>query len=398
MSERSLAHIEKVIEVLPIAGADRIELVKVLGWQCIILKGQMKVGDKCLYIEIDSVTPDLPMFEFLRDRRFRVRTIKMRGQLSQGLAMPIDAALLKQLGMKESDLSEGLDVTDQMKISKYDPQLAAELKALAALYNRTGYSKKDKWKITLWFLHFAWFRWIYFKIFRPRRRLPWPGWVSHTNEPKFQDSPDRFLNPETIEKNEPYYVSEKLEGMSATYFIVPGPRSWSKPEYGVCSHNFRRHPGEGAWGIVGTRIEEKMKDAFKCDFPEGFALQGEIIGPGIQGNIYKRTDLEFYVFGAIKRDGTKLDFHKIEDFCRRYDFIMVPILDRGIQLREHTLDSLLAYADGKSILAGADTIREGVVIRSMNQEISFKVRSNEYLLNEKELPPEEETTNKEGEE
>jgi len=86
---RKLVHIEKINEILPIEGADKIELVKVLSWQCIAKKGEFKVGDLCVYHEIDSVCPETDNYEFLRSRKFRIRTIKMKGELSQGLALPI---------------------------------------------------------------------------------------------------------------------------------------------------------------------------------------------------------------------------------------------------------------------------------------------------------------------
>ena len=83
MSERKLAHIERVIDLQPIQGADRIETATVLGWQCVVKKGDVKVGDLVCYIEIDSIVPDIPYFDFMKERNFRVRTIKLRKQISQ---------------------------------------------------------------------------------------------------------------------------------------------------------------------------------------------------------------------------------------------------------------------------------------------------------------------------
>lgn len=86
---RTLASIQRIFEIVPIEGADRIELAKVLGWQVVVKKGQFKPGDLCVYIEIDSIVPDKSCFEFMRDRKFHVKTIKLRGTLSQGLIMPL---------------------------------------------------------------------------------------------------------------------------------------------------------------------------------------------------------------------------------------------------------------------------------------------------------------------
>lgn len=86
---RKLATIREIKDIQPIEGADRIEVATVDGWQVVIKKGEFKVGDKIIYIEIDSIVPEREEFEFLRDRKFRVRTIKLRKQISQGLIMPL---------------------------------------------------------------------------------------------------------------------------------------------------------------------------------------------------------------------------------------------------------------------------------------------------------------------
>lgn len=88
---RKLAHVEKIASIQPIDGADRIEVATVLGWQVVVKKDEFKVGDLCIYIEIDSVLPEIEDFEFLRDKKFRIKTQKLRGQISQGLILPLDA-------------------------------------------------------------------------------------------------------------------------------------------------------------------------------------------------------------------------------------------------------------------------------------------------------------------
>jgi len=88
---RKLAHVEKIVSIQPIDGADRIEVATVLGWQVVVKKDEFKVGDLCIYIEIDSVLPEIEDFEFLRDKKFRIKTQKLRGQISQGLILPLDA-------------------------------------------------------------------------------------------------------------------------------------------------------------------------------------------------------------------------------------------------------------------------------------------------------------------
>lgn|SRR3990167_737890 len=94
--ERKLASIQVISALDPIEGADRIERATVLGWQLVVKKGEFSVGDLCVYVEIDSLLSDLPEFEFMRNRNFRVRTIRLKNTLSQGLALPI--SVLARIG------------------------------------------------------------------------------------------------------------------------------------------------------------------------------------------------------------------------------------------------------------------------------------------------------------
>lgn len=375
---RSLVHVERIESVTPIPNADRIELVQVLGWQCIVKKGELRVEDKCIYIEIDSIVPDWPVFEFLRERKFRVRTIKLRGQVSQGLCLPITPELLEAAGLKAGEISVGMDVTEAFKVRKYDPQgdkeEASRLREEALEANR----RNNKWPITFWLLKFSWFRWIYFKFVKGKERFPWPKWIVKTDETRIQAAPVRYLGTKDT-----CYTSEKLDGQSCTLFITKGKRFWDKVDYGVCSRNFRVAPGSsGSWPKIYERYETQMRKAFALEFPEGFAVQGEVIGPGIQQNKYQRKDYEFYVFNIIQPNGKRLMFHSFEDFCKRYGFTTVPVLDRAFKVN-HTLPEMLEYAKGNSVLSGVTTMREGVVIRSWDQSVSFKVINNEFLLAER---------------
>ncbi|MDI6774985.1 MAG: hypothetical protein QME60_06280 [Verrucomicrobiota bacterium] len=87
--ERKLASIQKVSDVAPITGADKIEVAKILGWSVVIKKGEYKSGDPCVYAEIDSIMPPRPEFEFLKERHYRIKTIKLCGQISQGIAFQV---------------------------------------------------------------------------------------------------------------------------------------------------------------------------------------------------------------------------------------------------------------------------------------------------------------------
>jgi len=118
---RKLASIQVIKELHPIEGADKIEVAKVLGWQLIVKKGEFSVGDRVVYIEIDSVLPDKPQFEFFRARGTRVRTIRLRGVVSQGLCLPL--SILPPID--NMALNEGVDVTNILEIEKYEPPIPA---------------------------------------------------------------------------------------------------------------------------------------------------------------------------------------------------------------------------------------------------------------------------------
>jgi hypothetical protein len=387
---RVLVHVERIESVTEIPKADKIEVVQVLGWQCVAKKGDFKVGDKCIYIEIDSIVPEWPMFEFLRPYKFRVRTIKLRGQVSQGLCLPINRELLASAenwkgwhgqGLEETYLHLGMDLTEAFKVRKYDPQ--GDRDAISA----NNVPHKNRWAITSKLMRFAWFRWFYFIFNKGKEKFPWPQWISHTDETRIQNDPELYLSTKDT-----CYCSEKLDGQSCTIFITKGKRFWNKPIYGVCSRNVRLAPGSaGSWPKIHERYKAQMHQAF-LEFPEGFAIQGEIIGPAIQQNKYQRKDYEFYVFNVIQLNGRKLAFHSLEDFCRRFGFIMVPVLERAFKVN-HTLPEILKYAEGNSVLSGVTTRREGVVIRSWDQSVSFKVINNDFLLNER-VEEEDEQQNK----
>jgi RNA ligase (TIGR02306 family) len=108
---RQLASVKEIKEILPIEGKDRIELAIIDGWSVIIKKNEFKVGDKCIYVEIDSVMPDKPEFDFLRSKNFRIKTMKMAGVLSQGICFPMN--------LVEKDYPIGTDLTNELGVIQY---------------------------------------------------------------------------------------------------------------------------------------------------------------------------------------------------------------------------------------------------------------------------------------
>lgn len=119
MAKRALAHIEKIESITPIEGKDRIVLAEVLGWTVIVQKSDYEVGQKCVFCEIDSVFPERPEFEFLRSKKFRIKTMKMGGVLSQGICFPLSI-------LPEGNYKLGEDVTELMGITQYEPAMDRE--------------------------------------------------------------------------------------------------------------------------------------------------------------------------------------------------------------------------------------------------------------------------------
>ena len=112
---RKLASIQKIVSLEPIKDADKIEKATVLGWELVVAKkDNFKVGDLVVYCEVDSILPDKPEFEFLRERKFRIKTIKLRGQVSQGICFPLSI-------LPKAKYNEGEDVTEVFGARKYDP-------------------------------------------------------------------------------------------------------------------------------------------------------------------------------------------------------------------------------------------------------------------------------------
>ena len=142
---RKLATVQKISKVEKIENADKIEKVYVNGWEVVVKKGEFKENDLIVFVEIDSIVPERPEFEFLRDRKFRIRTVKLRKQISQGLVCPL--SILPNKKWKEGD-----DVTDILGVKKYDPELEEE--------NNLIKNNKKKYKnpIIKYFMRFKWFR------------------------------------------------------------------------------------------------------------------------------------------------------------------------------------------------------------------------------------------------
>lgn len=341
---RKLATIRKISELRGIEGADKIELAIVDGWQVVVAKDvEHKVGNKVVYCEIDSFLPIRDEFEFLRkssykkmgdQEGFRLKTIKLRGQVSQGLILPIGVLPVAQFASAH-DLPEGMDVTEMLGIVKYEPPIPAELAGKV----KGGF----------------------------------PSFLHKTDEERVQNLVKEYGEWKYQSKHQ-FYVTEKLDGSSATYYFKDG-------EFGVCSRNLELLETEGNtfWKVARELdLENKMKSLGK-----NICFQGELIGEGIQGNPYKikGQTVKFYTGFDIDKQ-VRIPFINFVVTLQDLSLDIVPFYEEyGFMLPE-TIEDMLKYAEGKSAL-NSNTEREGVVVRSMDGTISFKAISNQFLLKER---------------
>jgi RNA ligase (TIGR02306 family) len=325
-----LASVQKIISVESIPNADRIEKVKVLGWDCIVKKGLFNPGDLCIYIEIDTLIPKYLLTEDKQDTEMiRLKTIKMKGQLSQGLVLPIDY-LNKYCILDWRDIVAvekfivDVDVTNWLGIKKYEKSIDIELNG-----NPEG---------------------------------NFPEFITKTDEMRLQSYPEMLQ----LLKGKPYYITTKIDGTSATFY--------NKDEiFYACSRNLKikENPNSAYWNIAYKyRIDEIL--------PEGFCIQGEIAGPRIQQNKLGLKELELFIFNIIGlNSGKRLHLSEQEYFCSYFGLPMVDVIDRGDSFN-YTFEKLMEIADNLNYPNGAKA--EGIVIRSQDQSISFKVVSNKFLL------------------
>ena len=344
---RKLATIQTIKEILPIEGADAIEIAVVNGWSVVVAKNaNHKVGDKVIYCEIDSFLPTEPEFEFLRKSSykklsdgtegFRLRTIKLRGQISQGLIISLSNAkqiVQRNLTIDDPDWTESEDVSDKLGIIKYEPPVPASLEGIA--------------------------------------KGLFPSFIPKTDEERIQNLSETYF---TFKENPvSYYATEKLDGSSATYYYRNG-------EFGVCSRNLEliETDDNTFWKVARILdLENKLKS---LNF--NASLQGELVGEGIQGNPYKILGQKVFFFNVYNIDeGHYLDFDGFTEIIASLKLSTVPILETNFKLPD-TIEEILSYSENKSSL-NKSFDREGVVIRSVDRKVSFKAISNRFLLNEK---------------
>jgi hypothetical protein len=371
---RNLVTIQTIDWIKPIKDADQIELCGILGWQCVIAKkDNFKTGDKVLYVEIDSVLPEKPEFEFLRSRNFRVRTIKLKGEVSQGLVLPLKA--LTGGYVNPNNMEVGRDVTDLIGVTKYlSPSEKEEF-----LRNETKL-RNEKNKLKKFLSRYSWFR----KLFYPKTiKQNFPYWVTKTDETRVQNIP-QILN-QFAEKE--VYVTEKIDYQSATFTgklienqtLILGKFLPKKFKFVVCSRNLTNEDKNSLYWRIAKKygIEDILKQN------PNLTIQGEQGDTKVQGNKYGLTDIKLWVFNIIDHEkGYHFNYDEMKSFCDKYGLSYVPLLKK-CKLKElgQSVEELVRYSQNISIFAPIE--REGVVVRCVENGqklISFKVINPKFLL------------------
>ena len=334
--ERKLATVVRIADVQPIAGADAIELASVKGWKVVTRKNEYKVGDLAVYFEIDSFLPVAPQFEFLRktsfkkmgDREgFRLKTIRLRGQISQGLLTPVPNTIF-------GTINEGDDLTELLHVVKYEAPIPAQLAG---------------------------------KI-----KCSFPSFIPKTDETRIQNfQADTNFSP----AGERVYITEKLDGTSFTCYF-------NKGEFGVCGRNWEltESSDNSLWNMANLlQLKNKLTLLGK-----NIALQGELIGNGINGNLYRLRDHKLFIFTGYDIDtGKRMPFDMLEWILFKLDLQMVPVIESNLVLpKGDIVDYMLLMAEAKSEI-NPEVECEGIVVRGLEKEFSFKAISNNYLMSEK---------------
>ena len=337
---RKLATIRTISAIEPIDGADKIEKLTIDGWSLVGKKGEFNVGDLAVYFEIDSILPSADnRFTFLKNFRdlttdqntvvngFKLRTIKLRGQVSQGLALPLS------LFPECNNCKDGDDVSELLNINKYEtPQ---------------SQSKEAKGNF--------------------------PSFIVKTDQERCQNI-RKYLDFNSDEKWE---VTLKIDGCSGTFY-------YKDDKLGLCSRNLelKDDPDQNSvWHIVNRQYSILNK---LSKLKINIAIQGEVYGIGCNGNYENLNEVRFAVFNIFDIDKYRY-LTPIEAWNLTCVLALdyVPILHTSQTFKElgiTSMEDLLNFANIPSI---NNPVAEGVVFKSHDREYSFKVINNKFLLNEK---------------
>lgn len=339
MQERKLASIRRIEEVISIPNADKIVAYRIGGWKVVDTKDKYQFGDLVVYIECDAWVPSsiAPFLSKGKEPRVyrgitgeRLRTIKLRGQISQGLLLPVPVDTINGAGIL---IGDGLDLTEFLGVLKWEPEpefRSADAKGL------------------------------------------FPSFIPKSDQERIQNC---YNDVKDLLVNGQWEVTEKLEGQSHTAYLYNGV-------FGVCSRNLELKDSEDST-FWKTARKYDLEGILRKD-GRNLMIQSEQVGPGIQGNIYRLDEHNLFVYDVFLIDEQRyLTPHERIEFCADNGLETVPIDIWGwANYSGMDRDALIAMADGVSYLH--ETKREGLVFKlQSNERVSFKVISNSYLLSEK---------------
>ncbi len=334
-----LASLEIIKEIKTHPNADSLELAQVLGWQAVVKKGEFQAGDKVVFVVIDTILPDAPWSSFLKDKKapdkpIRLKTVKLRGEYSQGLVLPL--SVLDGNEFSAASWQEGADVGGILGVKKYEKEIPACLSGEII------------------------------------------GAFPQYLAPK-TDEDNGLSNPELVEEvlKHPLTVTLKLDGSSCTIIVDKGEITH------VCSRNMQLAQSEGnAFWKVASRLT----------FPEteeGWSgvIQGELMGPGVQGNQLHLMEPTLYAYQIRDSKEGYLNYFQMERFCHKLGIGVVPArydeADWTGPKAPRTLTELQELADGQVLPDGSPA--EGIVVRpstymasGIGRPLGFKLINRNY--------------------
>lgn len=352
--QRKLASIQRVTEIRPIEGADAIEHYRINGWWVVDKKGAHKVGDLVCYCEIDSWIPhELAPFlskgqeprEYNGVKGERLRTIKLRGAVSQGLIIKLSTIPTRVFAIENIETgdiysadeivwNEDDDLTLDLKIQKWEAPIPAQL---------AGKVKGN-----------------------------FPSWGRKTDQERCQNLWNNI--EQHIVADTKFEVTIKLDGSSTSYGLSPDK------EYVVCSRNLSLELDQEDNTFVNTGHKYDLESKLK-ELGRPLLISGELCGPGIQKNQEGLKEHQLFVFDIYDpMTASYLPANERLEIVKQLGLLHAPILYENTTLTElgiKTLNDLLSFAEGPSLNA---TQREGVVFKSVNGSFSFKAISNKWLL------------------
>lgn len=337
--DRKLASIQVIKELSPINGADAILCAKVLGWECVVKKSEFAVNDKCVYFEIDSVLPIAAWNDHLRkeaDKKLRVKTIRLRGQLSQGLALPLSI-------LPAGEYEVGMDVTALVGVEKYEPVVPAHL---------SGMVKGN-----------------------------FPAFLHKTDEVRLQSEPN--VLSEAISKGLMLVGTLKMDGTSFTAYR-------RDVDFGVCSRNLDlKETADNAHWRMARKLN--LENILRSE-GSNLCIQGEMVGPGIQANRMGLKETDLYLFNLFDIDAGKyLSYHQLCQFAATHNLKVVKKVQQiDLSMESPSVKDLLDVSN--ELNYDNNTPAEGIVWRSacetysdvLKSRLSFKTISNRFLEKYKE--------------